>query len=129
VFLKDKSKKLVNAQEGTTKGLRQWRLEEGDKLDSKIFKSYVQESIANQKAGKKITPAKKKLVIPDELAGAFKKSAALKKKFDGLTPGKQKEYAEHIASAKQEKTRLARLEKAKPMIRAGVGLHDKYKNC
>lgn len=129
VFLKDKEKKLINAQEGTTKGLRQWRLEAGDKIESRVLKSYVIEAIENQKAGKKIAPVKKKLSIPGELAAAFKKSAALKKKFDALTPGKQKEYAEHIASAKQEKTRLTRLEKVKPMIKAGVGLHDKYKNC
>lgn len=129
VFLKDTGKKLLNAQEGTTKGLRQWRLEEGDKVESRVLKSYVVEAIANQKAGKKVVPEKKQLIIPDELAAAFKKSAAFKKKFDALTPGKQKEYAEHVGSAKQEKTRISRLEKVKPMIKAGVGLHDKYKNC
>ena len=59
----------------------------------------------------------------------MKKNTKLKKGFEGLTPGKQKEYAEHIGSAKQEKTRIARLEKAKPMITAGAGLYDRYKNC
>ena len=29
--------------------------------------------------------------------------------------------------AKQEKTKIARMEKIKPMIFAGQGLHDKYK--
>ena len=56
VFLKDKAKVLVNAQEGTTRGLRQWRMEEGDKLDTKLLKAYVLEAIEVQKSGKKITP-------------------------------------------------------------------------
>ena len=129
VFLKDKARKLLNAQEGTTRGLRQWRFEEGDKVDAKLLKSYVVESINNQKAGKKIKPVKKKLLVPEELKAAFKKSAKLKKNFDALTPGKQKEYAEHVGLAKQEKTRAARLEKITPMINAGIGLNEKYKNC
>ncbi len=129
VFLKDKAKKLLNAQEGTTRGLRQWRVEEGEKIEAKLLKSYALEAIENQKSGKQIKPEKKKLVIPDELAAALKKSVKLKKKFEALTPGKQKEYAEHISSAKQEKTRLSRLDKITPMINAGIGLYDKYKNC
>ncbi|MDD9891305.1 MAG: YdeI/OmpD-associated family protein [Gammaproteobacteria bacterium] len=124
VFLKDKARKLVNAQEGTTKGLRQWRFEEGDKVDTGLLKSYAVESINNHKAGKKITPAKKKLLIPKELAAALEKSARLKKNFAALTPGKQKEYAEHIGSDKQEKTRMARLEKIMLRINAGIGLYD-----
>lgn len=133
VFLKDPDKQLVNAQEGTTRGLRQWRLEEGDKLPAAVFKKYVKEAIANQLAGKEIKPKqpaqKKTLKIPAELEAALQQSSKLKKAFDSLTPGKQKEYAEHIGSAKQEKTRLSRLDKAKPQILAGAGLYDKYKNC
>ncbi len=129
VFLKDKKSLLVNAQEGTTKGMRQLRLEEGDKLNKAVLKAYVRETIANHKAGKKISPEKKALKVPAELQAALEKNKKLAAAFKSLTPGKQREYADHIASAKQEKTRLGRLEKAKPMILQGVGLHDKYKNC
>ena len=37
----------------------------------------------------------------------------------------KKEYE----TAKREETRLARLEKIIPMIKQGIGLNDKYKNC
>ena len=47
--------------------------------------------------------------------------------FDSLTPFKQKEYSEHIGSAKQEKTRISRLEKSIPLIAEGKGLNDKYR--
>jgi len=40
----------------------------------------------------------------------------------------KKEYMEHIDEAKQEKTKISRLEKIKPLVLAGKGLHDKYKS-
>ena len=46
-----------------------------------------------------------------------------------LTPGKQREYANHIASAKQAATKTSRLQKILPLIEAGGGLHDKYRDC
>ncbi|MCF8272843.1 MAG: YdeI/OmpD-associated family protein [Flavobacteriaceae bacterium] len=46
-----------------------------------------------------------------------------------LTPYKQKEYSEYIATAKRETTIEYRIEKIKPMILKRVGLNDKYKNC
>jgi uncharacterized protein YdeI (YjbR/CyaY-like superfamily) len=46
-----------------------------------------------------------------------------------LTPGKQREYAEYITEAKKDETKLKRIEKIIPMIKAGIGLNDKYKNC
>ena len=129
VFLKDAKSVLVNAQEGTTKGMRQLRLETGDKLSKTLFKAYVAETIANHRAGKKIEPVKKTLIMPEELQIALKKNKKLAAAFKALTPGKQREYADHIAAAKQEKTRVARTEKALPLILQGAGLNDKYKNC
>lgn len=130
VFLKDSKNKLCNAQEGVTRGMRQWRFEAGDVIDSKLVKAYIEESIRNERAGKRIVPQRKKsLTLPSELSAALDKNSSLKKKFSELTPGRQREYANHIASAKQEKTRLSRLEKATPLILQGGGLFDKYKNC
>lgn len=126
-FLKDPKNLLINAQEGKTKGLRQMRFENAEQIDEKIVYEYLQEAIENQKQGKEIKPEKKKLVIPDELKEALSKDSQLAEAFDELTPGKQKEYAEYIAEAKQAKTKLTRLEKITPMIKSGVGLNDRYK--
>ena len=127
VFLKDPHKKLINAQEGTTKGLRQWRFESMDEIDPAILKAYLEEAIENQKAGKVIKAEPKKFDIPEELQEALNKMPELKEKFDTLTPYKQKEYYEHIGNAKQEKTRVSRLEKSIPLILEGKGLNDKYR--
>ena len=128
VFLQDPDKKLINAQEGVTKGLRQWRFTDISEIDQKVLKKYITESIQNEKAGKKISPAKnKKVEIPAELTNALKNDSKLQKQFATFTPFKQKEFAEYIGTAKQEKTRITRLEKSIGMILEGIGLNDKYR--
>ncbi|WP_347372726.1 DUF1801 domain-containing protein [Aequorivita sp. Q41] len=130
VFLKDKSNKLINAQEGVTKALRQWRFEESDAIDSKLVLEYVEEAIANSIAGKELKKmVKKDISIPEIFNKALSKDQNLKEQFYKLTPGKQREYAEHIGNAKREITQQNRLEKCTEMIKKGIGLYDKYKNC
>jgi len=130
VFLKDEHNLLVNAQE-KTKALRQMRFESISDIKKDMVLAYVKEAIDNQKAGKEIKPdrTKKKTVIPLELKAALDKDKALQSSFNALSTSKQREYCEHIETAKREPTKLSRLEKIKPMILKGAGLHDKYKNC
>ncbi len=127
VFLSDKKQLLVNAGEGRTRGLRQFRFDQTSSVDNKVIKAYVVEAIKNEKAGKKIVPKLKQTSIPPELEEQLDSDRILKKAFAELSPGKQREYAEYIGAAKQAQARLSRLQKIVPMIRAGVGLHDKYR--
>ena len=131
VFLKDEKNLLVNAQEGKTKALRQMRFKSFDQIDSKVVLAYVKEAIENQKLGKELKPErnKKEVIIPEELKREFNNNSEYKNSFYKLTPGKQREYCDYIASAKRDATKQSRLEKIKPMILQGVGLNDKYKNC
>lgn len=130
VFLKDPDRVLLNAQEGTTKGLRQWRFTSAEEIrkHSRTIQAYMEEAIWNQEAGKEIKPDRNKaLEIPEELELAFRSDPSLKKSFDALTLSKKRDYAEHVGSAKGEETRQQRLEKVIPMILGGIGLNDKYK--
>lgn len=131
VFLKDEQQVLVNAQENKTKALRQMRFESIEAINKNIVLSYVKEAIENQKLGKEIKPdrSKKDTIIPKELKLELEKDTTLKTAFNNLSPSKQREYCEHIATAKREATKQSRLEKIKPMILQNKGLHDKYKNC
>lgn len=124
-FLKD-DHNLLTAQEGT-KGLRSFRFTSGEEIDPKIVLAYVEEAVQNEKAGKRIKPEKKKLVIPDELQSWLSSRPELNEAFKELTPGKRREYAEYIDEAKREATKVSRLEKITPMILEKKGLHDKYK--
>ena len=127
-LLTDKQKVLINAQEGTTKALRQWRMQSAKDIKPAAIKAYVKEAIELANAGKKIGPQKKKpIVVPPELKKAFAKNAKAKKGFAALRPGLQREYTDHVASAKREETKQKRIEKILPMMAAGKGLHDKYR--
>jgi uncharacterized protein YdeI (YjbR/CyaY-like superfamily) len=129
-LLKENVALLENAQENKTKALRQIRFEKDQDIPVKKLRKYVEEAIQNQKEGKEIKPEKaKKTVIPPELESAFTDDPALEVAFKNLTPGRQREYCEHISEAKREATKKSRLKKITPMIKAGGGLHDKYKNC
>lgn len=128
VFLEDKDKVLISASEGKTKALRQWRFKDAGEMDKAKIKAYIQESIRTIDEGKEIKPIKSTPKKPSAiLLEALTLDAIFKKKFEALTPGKQKEYIEYIDDAKQEKTKQSRLEKIKPLILSGKGLNDKYK--
>lgn len=130
VFLEDKANRLVNAQEGKTKALRQWRFNSNDINDVLLLESYIFEAIENQKLGKGVKVERKKdVVLPELLVNEFINNIEFKSAFEKLTPGKQREYAGYIAEAKRVTTQQNRLKKITPMIHEGKGLHDKYKNC
>lgn len=128
VFMEDKYKVLVNAQEGKTKSLRQWRFTSISEIDEKKITEYINEAIEIEKKGLKIAPEKFVAIpVSELLESEFKNDKALKTAFEKLTPGKQKEYNIYINEAKQEVTKLKRIEKIIPMILQGIGLNDKYK--
>ena len=128
VFLEDKYNVLVNAQEGKTKSLRQWRFSSISEIDEKKILEYINEAIEIEKKGLKIKPERfVEIPVAEILEKEFKNDKTLKNAFEKLTPGKQKEYIVYINEAKQEATKLKRLEKIKPMISQGIGLNDKYK--
>lgn len=129
-LLNDTDAVLINAQEGKTKAMRQWRFTDVSEVHKPQILKYVNEAIENQKRGLEIKPKKKAAIaIPEELQQSFNTNIQLRHAFKALPPYKQREYAEHIGGAKREATRLSRLEKSIPLILQGVGLHDKYKNC
>ena len=130
-FLIDEQKKLVNAQEGKTQAMRQWRFYKVEDIQPDLVKQYALEAIKNSEEGKELKVKKntKPLSIPDELQLEFDKDERLKEAFNGFSLSKQREFSDYISEAKREATKQKRLEKIIPMILNGVGLYDKYKNC
>jgi uncharacterized protein YdeI (YjbR/CyaY-like superfamily) len=62
--------------------------------------------------------------IPEEFQNKLDKMPSLKKAFAALTPGRQRAYIFYFSSAKQAKTREARVEKYRQQILDGKGLDD-----
>lgn len=127
VFLKDEYNLLINAQEGTTKSLRQMRFQSKADINEKIILEYLTEAIKVEENGLSIKPQKKEQLVSAFLQNEFKSALNLKIAFEKLSPYKQREFIEYIETAKQEKTKLSRFEKIKPMILANIGLNDKYR--
>lgn len=129
VFLTDPEDVLVSGSEGKTKALRQWRFTDVKEMDVAKISAYLVEAIQTVIDGKEIKFEKgKPLVLSTFLSTSLDSDKLFKEAFFKLTPGRQKEYNAFIEEAKQEKTKLTRLEKIKPLIAAAKGLHDKYKS-
>lgn len=127
VFLKDEYNLLINAQEGTTKSQRQMRFKSIEDINEKIILNYIKEAIVIEEKKLSLKPQKKEPIISSLLELEFKNNLSFKNAFSNFPPYKQREFIEYIEAAKQEKTRLSRLEKIKPMIMKNIGLNDKYR--
>jgi uncharacterized protein YdeI (YjbR/CyaY-like superfamily) len=127
VFLKDEKKVLVNAQEGITKSLRQWRFNSIEEVNEKEVLTYILEAIENENAGKVIKATAKETLVSTELQLAIDSSSILAEAFQKFSLAKQREFHEYIEEAKRELTKLSRIEKITPMILANISLNDKYK--
>jgi len=108
--------------------MRQMRFLSEDKINDKRVLQYINETIANHKAGKEIKSQKSnlKFKLDPLLAQEFKTNSSLRKSFKLLSEGKQKEYSLYITQAKREATKVSRLEKIIPLIKEGKGLMHKY---
>lgn len=90
-----------------------------------VLRSYMQQAIDVERSGKKVVLKKTaEFDMPVEFKSALKEMPALKKAFQALTPGRQRGYLLHFASAKQSKTRQDRIAKNVDRILAGKGLDD-----
>lgn len=127
-LLPDKNKQLISAQEGKTKALRQWRMTSAADIKPTMIKRYVKEAIAVVDAGREIRADRSQpVIVPAELQRAVRRFKGATAGFRGLSKGLQREYAEHIATAKRADTKQRRIDKILPMIAAGKGLNDKYR--
>ncbi len=125
-LLKD-AKNILIQQTENVQAARQIRFKNVEEiLKSKAtIKLYVKEAIDIDKAGLKVALKKTSAYkVPEEFQAVLKDMPELKKAFAALTPGRQKGYLFYFTSAKQVKTREARIEKYLQKILDGKGLED-----
>jgi uncharacterized protein YdeI (YjbR/CyaY-like superfamily) len=92
-----------------------------------VLKAYIYEAIEVEQVGiKLISKSPAAPDIPPELQDRLYNDRALKKAWDGLTPGRQRGYLLYFSQAKQSKTRTVRVEKCREQILKGKGLNDDY---
>lgn len=125
-LLKDKKGILIQQTENVqaARQIRFTALSEIVKLE-KTLKAYIYEAVEVEESGLKVEMKKtREFKMPEEFKTKLDKLPALKKAFYELTPGRQRGYLLYFSSAKQSKTRDARIEKYVEQILDGKGLED-----
>jgi len=125
-LLKDPKGVLIQQTENV-QAARQMRFTSTREVETMkaTLKAYIFETVKIEEAGLKVELKKTaEFKMPDEFKQVLDKKPAVKKAFEALTPGRQKGYLLHFSSAKQAKTREARIEKSVPQILDGKGLED-----
>lgn len=124
-LLEDTHGMLRSQGENTQSALRMEFTSE-TQIKKAVLKAYVKQAVEVEKAGLSVDfKAKRELAFPEELTQILKKDRSLAKAFHALTPGRQRGYVLYFASAKRSETRVARIEKCKPQILAGVGMQER----
>lgn len=76
-LLNDDAGVFVNAQEGKTKALRQWRMNAASDIEPVVIRRYVKEAIASVDGGREIkAEPSTAVVVPDELQKALQQRFA-----------------------------------------------------
>ena len=88
------------------------------------LRDLVRQAIEVERSGAEVGPPPE-LVLVGELRARLDADAGLAAAFDGLTPGRRREYHLHVSSAKQSSTRESRIDRIVPRILAGKGLRDR----
>ncbi|MBS1904174.1 MAG: YdeI/OmpD-associated family protein [Bacteroidetes bacterium] len=125
-LLKDPKSILIQQTENV-QAARQARftsVQEITKLRTTL-KAYIREAVDVEKKGLKVALKKtSEYTLPEEFEAKLRSNPKLRSAFNSLTPGRQRGYILYFSSAKQSKTREARIEKFTPNILAGKGLDD-----
>ena len=125
-LLKDPKKVLVQLGQVHAGRVMKFTSAKDIKAKAATIKAYVREAIAAEKAGLRMKPKRTSdFPVPEELSEQFRKHPRFKRAFEALTPGRQRGYLYHFATAKQSATRRARIEKAMPAIFEGRGFLER----
>lgn len=100
-----------------------------DEIDENLLEHYVNKAIKLNIEGIKVVSKKVEIEVPNDLAKAFEKQTMAKDFFISLAPGYKRDYIHWITSAKQEKTRLKRLETSIEWLGQGKKKNWKYQKC
>lgn len=129
-LIKDPKKLFEPVGKDEEKGMRAYKIQEGEAINEAAFTDLVKKAIAVNAKGTKLTEARgprKALVVPEELESVLRKDPTAWANWEAFSYSHKKEYAEWVADAKKEETRKRRIAQALEMIREGKGHTEPYK--
>ncbi len=128
-LIKDPKKLFEALPKGEEKGMRSYKLYEGDKINEAAFVDLVKQAVALNLKGTKLTdakPARKALVIPEDLEQVLHKDPTAWANWEAFNYSCKKEYIEWVTDAKQDETRKRRIAQALEKIREGERKEEKH---
>lgn len=129
-LVKDPKKLFEALEKGDEKGMRSYKLHEGDKINEAAFTELVKQAVTLNVKGTKLTdakPARKALVVPEDLEQVLHKDPVAWANWEGFSYACKKEYIEWVTDAKQEETRKRRIAQSLEKIREGESKEEKYR--
>ncbi|MGE0627222.1 MAG: YdeI family protein [Hyphomicrobiaceae bacterium] len=90
---------------------------------AKFVRAYVREALRIEAEGLRLGP-RPELELAKELKQHLAEDPRLKAAFEGLTPGRQREYNLFVSAAKQARTRETRVDRCAGKILQGKGLRE-----
>jgi hypothetical protein len=128
-LLKD-TKKLFEATARTEeKGMRAYKLHEGDKINEAAFLDLVKQAVAVNDKGTKLReakPTKKALVVPEDLEQVLRKDPTAWANWEAFPVGHRRAYVEWVTDARQEETRKRRIAQSLEKIREGEQQEERH---
>lgn len=118
---------ILISQTENVQSARQLRFTSADEIKAMAgtIKTYILDAIAVEKSGAAVEfKQTEDFVVAEEFQTILDEDQNIRSAFEALTPGRQRGYLLHFSSAKQSKTRAARVEKCLPLILDGLGLND-----
>lgn len=126
-LIKDTKKLFATDSKADAKGMRGYKLKEGDVINEKAFIDLVAQAVKLNQCGVKIGDSEEALDIPAEFKQCLENHEEAWKNWSKFSYCDQKEYVEWITDAKQEESRKRRIAKALEMIHEGLGKNDAHK--
>ena len=129
-LLKDPKKLFEAVPKTEEKGMRAYKLHEGDAINEAAFIDLVKQAVVLNAKGTKLheaKPARKALVVPVELEQVLHKDPSAWANWEAFSYSHKKEYAEWVSDAKKDETRKRRIAQALEMIREGASKEEKHR--
>jgi len=129
-LLKDAQGLFKLTEKDEERGIRKYKLSEGEAIHEKAFSDLVKQAVRLNLTGVKLgdaKPPRKILELPSDLEGCLKKDETTWKHWENFSSTHKKEYVEWIIDAKKDETRKRRIAQALEMIREGIGKEEKHR--
>ncbi len=124
--LLDDPKSLLQSPGENSRHARYFKFDSLEQVEQyqKDLLSFVAQAIELQRRGAQVPKTPANDPVPEELTDRFDVDEEYQQAFANLTPGRQRSYLLHFNSAKQSKTKLARIEKCRDKVLSGKGWNE-----